>query len=111
VKLVLFGANGATGRLLARAALDAGHAAVAVTRRADEFPFTHPRLTVSPGDVRDGSAVTTLVDGADAVLSTVGVPFTRHRIDTYSVGAANIIAAMGQAGVRRLVVTSSQGAY
>jgi nucleoside-diphosphate-sugar epimerase len=92
-------------------ALDAGHSVLAVTRRPDEFPLTHPRLTVAWGDVRDGSAVTTVVDGADAVLSTVGVPFTRHSIDTYSVGTANMITAMSQSGVRRLVVTSSQGAY
>jgi nucleoside-diphosphate-sugar epimerase len=39
------------------------------------------------------------------------MPFTRRRIDTFSVGAANVIAAMSQARVRRLVVTSSQGAY
>jgi putative NADH-flavin reductase len=111
LKLVLFGANGATGRLLTRVALDVGHSVLAVTHRPDEFPVTHPRLTVAAGDIRDGAAVTTLVDGANAVLSTVGVPFTRHRVDTYSVGAANMIAAMSKAGVRRLVVTSSQGAY
>jgi nucleoside-diphosphate-sugar epimerase len=111
LKLVLFGANGATGRLLTRVALDAGHSVLAVTRRPDEFPLTHPRLTVAAGDIREGSGLATLVDGVDAVLSTVGVPFTRDRVDTYSVGAASIIAAMRQVGVRRLVVTSSQGAY
>jgi putative NADH-flavin reductase len=80
LKLVLFGANGATGRLLTQAALDAGHSAVAVTRHPDEFPLTHPRLTVASGDVRDATAVRTVVDGADAVPSAVSVPFTRRRI-------------------------------
>lgn len=49
--------------------------------------------------------------GADAVLSTLGVPFTREPVDTYSVGTANVAAAMQKAGVRRLVVVSSTAAY
>ena len=110
MKLILFGANGATGRLLTRAALDAGHSAVAVTRRPDDFPFTDPQLTIAHADVRDQVAVAELINGADAVLSTLSVPFTRHHVDTFSVGTANITAAMHQHGVRRLVVTSSTGA-
>jgi uncharacterized protein YbjT (DUF2867 family) len=109
--VVIFGANGQTGRLLTRRVLDAGHAAVAVTRRPEEFPITDPNLTVAGADVRDGSALVDVVDGADAVLSTLGVPFSLRPIDTYSVGIRNIVAAMDKTEVRRLVVVSSTGAY
>jgi uncharacterized protein YbjT (DUF2867 family) len=111
VRVVIFGANGQTGRLLTRRVLDAGHAAVAVTRRPEEFPITDPNLTVAGADVRDGSALVDVVDGADAVLSTLGVPFSLRPIDTYSVGIRNIVAAMDKTEVRRLVVVSSTGAY
>lgn len=111
MKIVIFGANGQTGRLLTRRVLDAGHDAVAVTRRPDEFPFADPRLTVAGADVRDASSLVDVVDGADAVLSTLGVPFSRKPIDTYSVGVRNIVTAMQKASVRRLVVVSSTGAY
>jgi nucleoside-diphosphate-sugar epimerase len=111
MRLVLFGANGATGRLLTRLVLDAGHAAVAVTRRPDDFPFTHSRLTIARADAHDESAVATVVDGADAVLSTLSVPFTRQHVDAFSIGTGNIVAAMRRTGVRRLVATSSTGAY
>ena len=77
MQIVIFGANGMTGRLLTRRVLDAGHSAVAVTRRPDDFPITDPRLTIAGADVRrDGLAG--IVAGADAVLSTLGVPFTRQ---------------------------------
>jgi nucleoside-diphosphate-sugar epimerase len=110
MQIVIFGANGLTGRLLTRRALDAGHSAVAVTRRPDEFPITHPRLTIAGADVRrDGLGG--IVAGADAVLSTLGVPFTRRPVDTYSVGASNIINTMRETGANRLVVVSSTGAY
>lgn len=110
MQIVIFGANGVTGRLLTRRALDAGHSAVAVTRRPDDFPITDPRLTVAGADVRrDGLAG--IIAGADAVLSTLGVPFTREPVDTYSVGTRNVVNAMRESGVSRLVVVSSTGAH
>ncbi len=45
------------------------------------------------------------------MLSTLGVPFTREPVNTYSKGTANIVAAMQSSGVTRLVVVSSTGAY
>ena len=109
--IVIFGANGATGRLVTRLALDRGHTAIAVTRRPDQFPFADRRLTVVRADVRDAPALTNIVRGADAVVSSLGVPFSVRRIDTYSVGIGNVVAAMKQTGVRRLAVVSSTGAY
>jgi nucleoside-diphosphate-sugar epimerase len=107
MRIVIFGANGATGRLLTRRALAAGHAVVAVTRHPEQFPITDPALTVAGADVRDLTAVTAAVDGADAVLSTLGVTFTLEPVDTYSVGVANIVSAMRKTGVGRLAVVSS----
>lgn len=107
MRIVIFGANGATGRLLTRRALDAGHTVVAVTRHPEQFPITGAALTVAEADVRDAAAVTAAVDGADAVLSTLGVTFTMDPVDTYSVGVGNIVASMCATGVDRLAVVSS----
>ena len=111
MRIVIFGANGQTGRLLTRKTLEAGHTAVAVTRRPDDFPFAGPRLTVVAADVHDGAALPGVVAESDAVVSTLGVPFTREPVETYSVGTANIVAAMRGTGVRRLVVVSSTAAH
>jgi nucleoside-diphosphate-sugar epimerase len=111
MKTVIFGANGQTGRLASAIALKAGHQVVAVTRRPREFPLSGPGLTVAEADVRDASAVAALVAAADAVISTLGVTFTREPVDTYSVGTANIVAGMRTARTRRLIVVSSTAAY
>ena len=111
MKLAIFGANGQTGRLATALALNAGHEVVAVTRRPREFPLAGPGLTVAEADVLDPSAVAPLVAGVDAVVSTLGVSFTREPVDTYSVGTGNIVAAMRAARTRRLVVVSSTAAY
>lgn len=107
MRIVVFGANGGTGRLLTQQALYAGHEVVAVTRKPDEFPFVHPYLTVAEADVHDRAAVARAVDSSEAVLSTLGVPFTRRPINIYSAGIVNIGAAMKQHGITRVVVVSS----
>jgi putative NADH-flavin reductase len=107
MRIVIFGANGQTGRLLTGQALAAGHDVAAVTRHPAQFPITHDRLAVVEADVHDAPAVDRAVDGADVVLSALGVPFARKQITIYSQGAANIIAAMSRHGVKRLIVVSS----
>ena len=111
MELVIFGSNGPTGRLATARALAAGHSVVAVTRRPREFPIEHPQLTVVGGDVLNDSAVLEAVAGADAVVSVLGVPFTRHPVETYSAGATNIVDAMRASGTRRLIVVSSTTVY
>ncbi|MCT2593867.1 NAD(P)H-binding protein [Streptomyces sp. N2-109] len=109
MRIAVFGANGPTGRLLTGQALAAGHQVAAVTRQPDAFPLHHDRLEVVGADVLDAVAVDAVVDGRDAVLSTLGVPAGKQPISTYSEGVANIIAAMDRHRVRRLAVVSSSG--
>jgi uncharacterized protein YbjT (DUF2867 family) len=81
---------------------------VAFTRNPDAFPIEHLHLEVVGGDVHDATAVVGAIDGTDAVLSTLGVPFAKTPISVYSDGMAHIIAGMHAAGIKRLAcVTSS----
>jgi putative NADH-flavin reductase len=105
--ITIFGANGPTGRLLTGQALDAGHHVVAVTRHPEAFPVHHADLTVAQADVYNRAATAAVVRDSDAVLSTLGVPYSRRPITVYSTGVANIVAGMGEHGVKRLVVVSS----
>jgi putative NADH-flavin reductase len=107
MRIAVFGANGGTGRLLTQQALDAGHDVVAVVRKPAHFPLAHGRLTVVEADVHDPEDVARAVAGSEAVLSTLGVPFTRKPIDVYSAGIDTIGAAMKQHGITRVVVVSS----
>ncbi|MGV0716484.1 NAD(P)H-binding protein [Mycolicibacterium sp. XJ662] len=111
MRIAIFGANGPTGRLVTRRVLDAGHSAIAVTRRPADFPFADDQLEVAGADARDAAAIAGVVAGADAVLSSLGVSFRFGPIDTYSVGVKNIVAAMRANDVRRLVAVSSTGAH
>jgi putative NADH-flavin reductase len=107
MKIALFGANGPTGRLLTQMALDQDHRVVAFTRRPDAFPIEHRHLQVVGGDVHDATVVESAIDGTDAVVSTLGVPFAKTPISVYSDGTANIIAGMRTADIKRFVCVSS----
>ena len=107
MRIAVFGANGLTGRLLTEQALAAGHETAAVTRRPADFPITHGRLSLVEADVHDAQAVNRAVEGADVVLSTLGVPYTRKPVNIYSDGIRNVATAMSRHGVKRLVVVSS----
>ncbi len=107
MRLTVFGANGPTGRLLVQQALALGHTVRAVTRRPEAFPAFGPGLEVVEADVFDAAAVNWAVAGSDAVISSLGVPYSRQRIDVYSRGTGHVVAAMQRQGVRRLMCVSS----
>lgn len=107
MKIVVFGANGPTGRLLVEQALAAGHQVTAVTRDPARFPLHDESLLVAGIDVHDADAVSSVVAGHATVLSALGVPYGRQRITVYSDGAANILAAMRAHDVRRFACVSS----
>ena len=65
------------------------------------------RLAVAGADANDAAAVSAAIAGSDAVLSALGVPYSRKPVTVYSAGTANIMTAMQVHGVRRLVVTGS----
>jgi|NGEPerStandDraft_6_1074524.scaffolds.fasta_scaffold08526_3 putative NADH-flavin reductase len=108
MNLVVFGANGPTGLELCRQALSAGHHITAAVRRPDEFPLRDNALRVVGANVMDGSSLAPVIVNSDAVLSTLGAPYSRHEIHLYSVATKAIVAAMRASDhCRRLVVVSA----
>lgn len=107
MNIVIFGANGPTGREVTAQALAEGHTVTAITRHPEGFPLQDERLRVLRGDVYDLASVEQAVAGQDAVLSTLGVPYSRKPITIYSQGVEHIMQAMRRNGVRRLVCVSS----
>jgi putative NADH-flavin reductase len=110
MKLLIFGATGGTGAQLLTQALDAGHDVTVVARNPDKITITdHSRSTVITADVLEPETWKATVRGHDAVLSCLGSTDRRHPTTVYSRGATDIIDAMRQGGVRRLMCLSSAG--
>ncbi len=72
MRLVVFGATGATGRQVVTLALAAGDDVVAVVRNPSKLGQRHQRLTVVQAELTDVPALESAVKGADAVISVLG---------------------------------------
>src|SRR5258708_27273195 len=94
MNIVIFGANGPTGRLLTQQALEKGYTVTAFTRHPETFPIQGARLRVLSGDVYDLAAVEQAVAGQDAVLSALGGVFCGEEVTNYSHGPSKILLAV-----------------
>jgi putative NADH-flavin reductase len=108
MKIALFGASGGTGTLLTNHCLAGGHQVAALLRSPDTF-LLRDKVEVIYGDACDPHAVLETVKGADVVLSALGAR-SLGKEDVLERGVPNIISAMQQAGVRRIIVLGSAGA-
>ncbi len=115
MNVIIFGASGATGRLVVESALSAGHFVTAFVRDSKRLPMVHSRLRLIEGDAMDPASVASALQGQEAALCTLGTmpegkPDLKRRqpgVPVCSVGTKNILTAMGSSGCSRLVIESS----
>jgi len=108
MKIAIFGASGATGRLLTRRCIDGGHRVTALLRTPGSFDM-RGQIHVVEGSVFDADRVARTLDGADAVLSALGA-HSLCREDVLERAVPVIVGAMQEKGVRRIIVLGSAGA-
>lgn len=104
MKLSIIGGSRGTGALLAELARDAGHEVTVVSRSGD----APAGVRIVAGSATDATVARAAVAGADAVVVTVGGAkgVRRQRAQL----TRSVVAAMTEAGCRRLVIQSSLGA-
>lgn len=113
MKITIFGASGATGHHLIEQALAANHEVTAFVRSASSLAVKHPSLHTLEGDFERAGTVQQAVQGADVVISVLGVR-KKGAPNVCSHGALSILKAMvtqpQSQHKRRLVVLSAYGA-
>ncbi|MCY1022496.1 NAD(P)-dependent oxidoreductase [Pyxidicoccus sp. MSG2] len=119
MKVLVVGATGGSGRAAIEVLLSEGHDVTAFARRPEALGVSSPRLAVVTGDATSPADVERAVQGQDAVIVTLGIrenPLTvrmrgsaRTPMDVRSVGTRNVISAMRNHGVRKLVVQTTYG--
>jgi len=109
--VLVTGGSGYFGSVLARAARTGG----CTVRVLDVNPTDDPDVEKVVADVRDLDAVRDACEGVDVVLHNVAqVPLARDRALFRSVnvdGTANVLVAARDAGVRKVVHTSSSAIF
>ena len=109
MNVAIFGASGATGKLLTERCLAAGHHVTALVRRPVNFAL-RSKVKVVQGSAFDHAPVLETVEGADVVLSAVGAHSPLRNENVLPRVIPFIVDAMRQASVRGIIVLGSAGA-
>jgi putative NADH-flavin reductase len=109
MRVLVFGASGATGRQLVGQALADGYHVTAFARHASRLDTRSAQLTVVVGDVSETAVVASALKGQDGVLCALGAATPLHRDRILVEGVRHIVDAMGPNGVRRFVYLSFLG--
>lgn len=108
MNIVLIGATGFIGTALLNEALNRGHAVGALATRPEKLA-AREGLTARKADVMDVAALSAQLAGADAVLSAFSGHAQGDVQAYYLAGVRNIIAAVKQARVPRLLLVGGAG--
>jgi putative NADH-flavin reductase len=108
MKITIFGANGAIGKLLVKQVLDNGYNVRAYVRFLPKLDMVHPNLEALQGELNDYDKIKQAISGVDAVIGTLGPPLKRKYND-FSVleGHKNIIRAMETGNIRRFITIAT----
>ncbi|MFJ9247653.1 NAD(P)-dependent oxidoreductase [Streptomyces sp. NPDC101776] len=97
MRVTVFGASGAIGRLVVQKLLDDGHQVTALVRNPAKLTLTHAHFRVVTGQLSDRAAVEQAVSGADAVISALGPSLKRSTTGTQVTDGTRTIAQVMEA--------------
>ncbi|MEO7000885.1 MAG: NAD(P)H-binding protein [Ktedonobacterales bacterium] len=107
MKIAVFGATGGTGRLVLDQGIHRGYLMTAAcTRHPQSLTDVHGLQAIVQGDGRDPARVQEAAQGQDVIISILSSPGLGPGT-TVSEVTQNIIAAMQEAGARRLICVSA----
>ena len=109
MKLLVIGGTGGTGKQIIAQALEKGHEVTAFVRNPNKVKEAHPRLRVMKGDVLQTTTLEKACRGQDAVLCALGHKKFIIPTTILSRGTKNLISAMNQNGIRRLICITALG--
>lgn len=112
MRILIIGASMGTGALAVQEALNRGHSVTAFARTPERLTIENANLTRASGSFHDAQSVRSVIPGHDAVIVTASAGSLRAFKENpkyFSSGTQNVIGAMKEFGVRRLVVLSALG--
>ncbi len=108
-KVVVFGANGKTGRLIVEQALNAGHQVTAAMRRPEDYTLQHPALRCNKCDIYDLASVEAALSGQEIVICAIAAPLNRKPTDVQAHSARTLLPLMAKSGITRFLGITSGG--
>ncbi len=111
MKILIFGATGATGRELVKQALDRGYHVTAYARNPQKLNIISPLLTIIKGELEDKKLISYLLHNKDAVFSTLGASSMFTYDQAVVNGIQSIVKLMNDSNANRLIYLSFAGVH
>jgi putative NADH-flavin reductase len=109
MKILIYGATGATGHALVRQALLRGHQVTGFTRNPAKLNIAHENLSLIQGELANDYKIRHATKDHDVVISALGASsifkFDQNLVD----GVKNIIRVMEDVGTSRFIYMSTAG--
>jgi putative NADH-flavin reductase len=103
-KIAILGGGGRTGKFLVTQLIDQGYQLKLLLRNPEQFTIDSPLIEVLKGDAVDTKAIHALLEGCEAVISTVGQrkgePLVASQATTH------LLQSMKTYGIRRYIVVA-----
>jgi len=110
MKLTVFGATGTLGKFLLEETLAETHQITALVRSPEKISAFADRVNIIAGDYFDEDARAQAIEGAEAVLSTIGPPMKRAPNNgEYTKAMIELIGQMQNAGIDRIIAVGGAG--
>ena len=109
MKVFLFGATSPTGQIVLENLLTQSHKVTVLIRNPAAIKTQNRNLKLIKGNVFDTNTFGEAIKGCEVVISILGTSSSNKPTTIYSAGGSNIIAAMRNAGIKKLITITSGG--
>ena len=102
--IAVIGGTGKSGKYVVKQLLHEGYRIKLLLRQPENLQIDNPLLQPVKGDARNQEAILALLQGCDAVISTLGQP--KGETPIFSAATTNVLYAMQAHGISRYIVTT-----
>jgi len=104
IKVAVLGGGGRTGKYLITQLIDKGYSLKVLLRNPETFEIKSPLIQIVQGDAIDFTLVDSLINGCNAVISTIGQRPGEPLVAEQA--TRNILNAMSNYGIKRYILVA-----
>lgn len=105
-KIAVIGGSGKSGKYLVKQLIEQGFELKILLRNPDNFQIKSSLVEVVKGDVSNYSAVHILLEGCQAVMSTLGLGIPASEPIIFTQATTNVIKVMNEQNIHRYILTT-----